>query len=428
MRVGVLLAAGSVNLDAARSSARVLEEVGSEEVIVISTTSSGSKRNAEELVKWFDEAGISVEKVEISSDKEADMKKRLEELKRVNADLVVISPGGASLSAIASRVFDKLAHVTFPFSLWNGMYYPYVPRPLQKVYFLGDVKRSFKNLAGRFPEVKGKPIRSSLANLVKKMNEVGEKCYKIKVEIGALGEVVWTETKPCEGEAEKEKLFDFGLRMKDLFQSLMRRRVIDRGADSLLWASGILPLKVTAGKEYIADSSAIYLGIINLHVARVVTVRVPRCALYELIHKYEESLKREKTDLVGLISKYLVEEIKDLVFPSPTDLCDKAFFQMDPLVLAGRSILTEDRGIRMMWGSSPLSRLAVTETPERVRSPRDLKEVDYYNYPFALYALLQLYVMLKLIAFELRELGKEDLINGKVEVDGKVVNSFPSNS
>jgi len=423
LKVGVLLAAGSVNLEAAYSAARVLEELGSKEVVIIHTTSPGSEENARRFERWLRSAGLKVERASVKSDAEAGMEERLKQLRSVEADVVVVSPGGASLAALASRAFERIAHVTFPFSLWNGLHYPYVPRPFQKVYVLGNVKRSFTNLAKAFPEeLPAAPVRRLVAGLVRKLNEAGGRCYKVKVVLSAgHQEIVNVATDLCEGSVRK--LAEAGTTAVRSLGYLESQRVLERGSQSLVWASGLLPIRVEPGKEYIADSSAIYLGALNLHVARVIRLRTPRCAFYEMIHKYEEGAKRTKLDVIGLISKYLVDEARGTEFPSPTDLCDKAFFQSDPLLIHDKVILTEDNGIKMMWMASPLSKLARVESPKRARTVKEALEVEHYTYPFALYGLLQFYAMLKLVKGELRELGRE-LFAGSVEVDGEAVDEI----
>ncbi|ABU81749.1 hypothetical protein [Ignicoccus hospitalis] len=437
MKVAVLLVAGRPNLEAAFSSVRVLEELGAEEVTIVYTSSEGARMNAKTFKEFLEKAGFKVEMKEVPSDSDSDLEERVKKLKEVKADVVAVSPGGASLAAAASKAFNTIAHVSFPFSLWRGLYFPYVPRTFQKVYFLpsSDFNTKFTNYADKIKVELNHlgPIRKRVAELTKRINEATDrKCPEIEVKVDAMMggfNIMSVKFKLCGNEEEEtKKVFSTSLRAMKEFIKASRSSRSWMGFDSSLYLSGLLPIKVGgegASTEYILDTSSILIGALNLHNAGLLRARVPRCALYELLHKYEESLKRSNPNYYGLLAKYVMEEAKALVFPSPTDLCDKAFFQIDPLLLDGKVILTEDNGIKEMWKETPLSKLARVESPRRVDKWEEAKKLGYYNLPYVTFALLQFYVIMKLLAEEVEKNKiSGEPVTGSLKVDNKTVDEF----
>ncbi|WP_157058725.1 hypothetical protein [Ignicoccus islandicus] len=431
--LAVLLAGGEVNLFSSISSTlRSLEEIEVDRVKVLHTPSG--KRNAEKLT------GIipSIEMAEVPGD-EASLSKRLSELKRhlSESDVVVISPAGASLSSVASKASSKVVHVTFPFGFWNGLVYPFVPRFLQRVTGIGDVKFRDKvddvienidlekvglNNLG--------PIRREVAQLVKKLNATlhytcndlncKKPSLKVTFDLGsAIGSV--------EVVTERDVTRITGAPM------LKGRGVLARGQDSLLWLSGLLPLdlmKSLKGKPIIADTSFVLLGALNW-VYKGFTIRVPRCVIYELIHKFEERAKRgDKVDLISLIAHDVVEEVKSLKieYPSPPDLCDKAIMQIDPLLMDGNVLVTEDKNFCKIWNLLPLRKLMNAEPLERKREVRSLIEIrdDEVGFADRVYATLQFYALIKRALLKMREIGEGAGLRAEVDVEGRKLDEIDS--
>jgi len=348
--------------------------------------------------------------------------------------------------------------VTFPFSFWSGFTYPHVPREMQRVYAIEGEEEFYPSKGGRSAHlmkgvVRGGPIRREMASLVSKYNSKLKRCLnseckstEIKVEVT----LKCVQKGGYRDEVRPEKIeirasVPEGAERKDVHNAFKKLKEWERrgfqGLTSILWLSGLLPIVVLHGEErvpsdkvLIADTSAIYLGLLNHYYAGF-RVRVPRCALYEMLHKYEEAIKPEKKkfDLIGLLSKALYDEVKaaGVEFPSPPDFCDKAFLQLDPMLLADNYIVTEDYGIRTLWEGSPLNRLAKLASLRRLREPEDS--------PSSIYGLFQFHALMKTVSKELRDVygergtllspkyGDEDCwLEGRFYRERTVIDSFSS--
>ena len=453
MKVGIFVTAGKQNFySAISSSLRTLEEVDVDELTLVHT--ERAKENVEKLSKLLSKLigskGLKAE--EIPGD-EVPWKERFEKVKSLDLDLAVISPAGTSLSSLVSKAFD-VAHVSFPFSLWWGLTYPFVPRFLQRFNALRDIDgdKVFMNVAGKvlskgmsdeMLNVLGErgPIRREAALDVLKMNSQYPKpckdsCpkpelkFEIKYSKGKVeDQVSWKEAKTLWSvtltDRPEDQLLKSARKALDVLKDLMEDGILERGSDTVLWLSGALPVEVEpedVSVPLIADTSALYLGILNTPYK----VRIPRCAMYELLHKYEERAKRSSkyVNLIGLISKALFEEVRarDSPHPSPPDLCDKALLQIDPLLLEGNAIVTEDVGIEMMWKGSPMEKLA-----KLVKVKRLDKKTKYYNEPYSYFAAFQLFSIFKLIDKELERVYRNRgaiRFSGKAYVNGQTFSSF----
>ena len=455
MKVGVFVTAGKQNFySAISSSLRTLEEVDVEELLLVHTqrAEDNAKALKDMLLKVFNR----VKNVTVSGD-DAPWKERFNEIKSLEIDLAVISPAGTSLSSLVTKAFETTAHVSFPFSLWWGLTYPFVPRFLQRFNTLNGSEgdKIHLNVAGKIMsggmaekllDTVGErgPIKREVALNVLKMNSHYSKpcrdvCerpeLKFEIKYSTNGKVDPKDRNSWKNAATLWSVTLADNPPKDLLKSannalnrinqLMSTGILERGSDSVLWLSGILPIDMEPegiSSPLIADTSALYLGILNTPY----TVKIPRCALYELLHKYEERAKRtvKYVNLIGLISKVLFEEVKARGFlhPSPPDLCDKALLQIDPLLLEGYAIATEDVGIEMMWKGSPMEKLAKLVKVKRLQN-----ETKYYNEPYAYYAAFQLFSIFKLIDKELNKLyGTKGSIrfSGKAYVNNQVFSSF----
>ncbi len=454
MRIGVFIAAGEVNFRSSLSSvARLIEEVSIDEIIIFYTTNS--KENADRLKERLEKfsSEIKIDLKEIPGDKEPMILrlKALEEFKD-KVDLALVSPAGASLASIAAMTFGKIAHVSFPFGLWSGLTYPYVLRQFQRVNVVPrEVESRGVNASSFEGEINGGRIRKKIAEMVRKINErVKKPCLncicenvEIRVEIWLTEADIKSTTildvkVKDENSRIEEEVRRARERLRRIEDSLWKKKKISVGGiDSLVWLSGLLKTIPDReikdrGKTFILDTSAILLGALNWS-ARGYKVRVPRCALYELIHKYEESVKpsRGKYNLVGLLGKALVDEIKHLglLYPSNPDLCDKAMLQMDPYLLYNTYVVTADKGIKMMWGESPLEKLA------ELIMVKKTDEVDEY-FPNRVYSLIYFFTLFKVIEEELSSLkgflrdkyGEEESAGitfaGKLYADGIEIDKF----
>ncbi len=380
--------------------------------MIILYTQNG-KQNAEKLANLLKDVVGKVEMEEILGDP-MPLKDRIESMrerkKKYQIDAAIISSAGSSTASAASKVFDAIIHITFPYGMWRNMTYPNVPRTYQKVIgYDVNFPKSMKNVAQNVKEeVKG--IRGKVGEFVRKMNaHVNKRCYSgedevcpsvnVEIEMGLRIIERFLSTRTCE-ERDKGNLryyeckfttFKFAIENKDIMISsgdkkyenvlkstkamLNAMERIDndltyfdldlKGFQSVLWTSGLLGVEVdgemSKDKALLLDSSAIFLGLLNYRYMGY-TIKVPRCAIYELIHKYAESVKkgRNKYNLPGLLAWVLEEEVSTLKLehPSPPDFCDKAFFQLDALVLENSYVVTEDFGLKEAWKRAPLRKIA----------------------------------------------------------------------
>ncbi len=455
MKLLVTVAAGDFNLASAISSiTRSLEELDVEEVILLHTqTSEGNAKEVERRVlqKLQD---IKYSTRVVPSDKNL-IKERFDSLESLKDELgkgsaLLVSPGGASLSAISSRVFSEavLVHVSFPFSIWNGLTYPYVPREFQRVNVYPHIEGSLKKITNVEGLRNGGPLRRAVTDLVKKINEMSEtrclnhKCKGTKLKInlyvtcetkvknigvGTGSNIYYLKNFIVDPLGDVDQLVE---ELKLQYDNIKKFESVFWKTDTLAWTSGLYPYKVIdeeSGQEvdlrggvFIADTSSILLGILN-DVYAGVNVRVPKCAIYELLHKYEESikLKKKKVDMVGLISKLLSDEAKTIgiEFPCPPDFCDKALLQIDPWILEGKTVVTEDDGIILLWKNSVMKDIAKVAKLQRLK-PDDDDFTSRISVPRVYYGAIQLYALFKVIAEELklwtaRKIKGDDMMPGE---------------
>ena len=456
MKVGIFVTAGKQNFySAISSSLRTLEEVDVNELVLVHT--ERAKDNVERLNELLSRVlGKEGLKTEMVPGDEVPWKERFEKIKSLDLDLAIISPAGTSLSSLVSKAFET-AHVSFPFSLWWGLTYPFVPRFLQRFNSLKEIseEKVILNVAGKvlsnemadeLLDVLGErgPIRRETALNVLKMNsQYSKPCkdecprpklrfeirYSKKGKVDPKDKISWREAEVLWSvtlaESPEEQLLKSAKGALNKLKGLMDEGILERGSDTVLWLSGVLPVEVEPKEvsvPLIADTSALYLGILNTPYR----VRIPRCAMYELLHKYEERAKRTSkyVNLIGLISKLLFEEVKarGSPYPSPPDLCDKALLQIDPLLLEGNAIATEDVGIEMMWKGSPMEKLA-----KLVKVKRLYDKTEYYNEAYSYFTTFQLFSIFKLIDKELERLygGKGTIrFSGKAYVNDQAFTSF----
>ncbi len=273
------------------------------------------------------------------------------------------------------------------------------------------------------------PIRREVASLTKKLNSIWKgacndsscerpSSIEVSVEVGSMP-VFRIKTAP---EKTAVTFTD------------KRNSILAPGQDSLLWLSGLLPLEVrgeTRDKPLIADTSFVLLGALNwVYKGRL--VRVPRCVIYELIHKFEERAKRGgKVDLIALISQDLVKEIKALKieYPSPPDLCDKAMMQMDPLLMDGNVLVTEDRNFYNVWTSLPLKKLMDAALVDRLGKRKSYVEVreGELRYADRVYSTLQFYALVKRALENLKEVDESSPnLRAEVRLNGELLEEFSS--
>ncbi len=419
MRIGLFVASGEINFRSALSSiSRTLEELKVDEVVIFHTTNS--RDNAERIKGRLEYLEVKVKMVEIPGDKEP-MILRLKELMeyREAVDVALISPAGASLASMASLVFKRIAHVSFPFGMWSGLTYPYVPRWFQRLNVISEnVERGGIDVSSFRGEVIGGKITTSVAEITKKINEsvrrscINDECepIKLKMQIRLMDVKTYKQENILNLEIKdettniKDAVLEGRRRLREAEEKLYKKKKVSVGGlDSIIWLSGMLstfpsPEIEDRRKTLILDTSAILLGALNWR-ARGYKVRVPRCALYELIHKYEEAVKptRGRYNLVGLLGKALVNEVKQLglLYPSSPDLCDKALLQMDPYLLHNTYVVTADKGIKMMWDESPLERLAPLVMVEKGAEPEE-------SFPNRFYSVIHAMALFKIIEEELR--------------------------
>jgi len=414
LKVALAVSASRVYCEAAKSSLlRAYEEFDFDRYVLLHTPNAS--KCVDELLDISKSLNLEVERVEVPGD-ERPLYERFSKIRNMEFDLALVSSAGSALGSLVSKVSKDLAHVTYPFSLWSGLNYPFVPRPFQVLYTLSrrtnaKIKRV---LPEKFLEASG--IKPQIGNLVAKINYTNKtsvlnacKGFEVRVELGIPGASENVTVDLCKDESEK--IFNFG---KNLERHL---KPFGRGSNSVLRLSGVLPTEPEEVGNLLLDTSAVLLGGLNWRSFGA-NVKVPLCAVYELLHMYMERAKPGGVELIPSLGALLVEELKDFIYPSTTDFCDKAFLQIEPILLKDLTIVTDDSGIKKLWNYLNMGSLAKVVGIRKVKHIEDLKFVKYNKF-FSFYALLQLYVLLKSYA---KEAGGG--MRGRIVTTGTVVDEF----
>ncbi|UXD22846.1 hypothetical protein IPA_08845 [Ignicoccus pacificus DSM 13166] len=433
---------------------RVAEELNLNAKDFVLLYTPNGKDNAERIKELLEKTlGDKVEVMKEVLGDPSPLSDRIEEFKRAKegfgVDTAIISSAGSSTAAAASKAFDRLIHITFPYGMWSGMTFPYVPRQYQKVVaYEVEFPQDMRNVAVRAEGKRGKGhLKEKVGELIKKVNaNVKERCYsgkgercepvEVDVEVGIRilkDKRIYSNINHCKEESRwgKEfyecKIANFNLKisnddimskkdlggigrevskalkvMSNLDNVLSNYNLNLEGFKSVFWTSGLLGMELEMegrsfelkrdDKALILDSSAIFLGFLNYY-HKGFNVKVPRCAVYELVHKYTEAVKRSrnKYDLVGQLAWVLADEVSALKLehPSPPDLCDKAFLQLDALVLENSYLVTEDFGIKETWKRTPLAKIAPLIWIRRSYELSTQKASDVTYYVFQLAAIFE---------------------------------------
>ncbi|BDC18803.1 hypothetical protein [Acidianus sp. HS-5] len=279
----------------------------------------------------------------------------------------------------ATKLGNRILHISFPFGPWLGLYYPYVPRFILKIAGgKKEVRKVFDyNLAKQAIDkwLKNRELSKIIARESLDYNIADDKNYledeDVELCLTREGKVN-TEGKDCILNLRADKNWNLvsltsdgkSVTFLDFLKEFKDSNTKEGTVRSLAGELGLYSIGVMLDDEkynirelskkfrgIIVDTNLIYNGIA---LYPDLNLLLPYCAYVEVSNNRASIKRRRSTKVERAVEDLAWIETQEIlsrfgIIPTQTFFCDAIMSMIDPLLLRDTLILTDDEGAYNHW-------------------------------------------------------------------------------
>ncbi|BFI75730.1 hypothetical protein [Sulfurisphaera ohwakuensis] len=327
---------------------------------------------------------IEIEMVSTESISDFNSFKKIIDEKTKECEKVYLVPtSGANIMAVFLALLSKenqryqLVNYIFSFGPWTRFYYPFVPRDLEVAYTLeGKVtdKPSLDLNLEHYLE-KNEFVRN-IQMFALKINKKFDTCNEMSLNVNGV-------------DILKTWSVDY-----DETRKLLNKHVFSDAnvSEALLKLSGAYDIliggkkieEVSYGRTVVIDTNLIYFGI---HTHEIRDLAIPYCADDEILRSVNK-----KDNPISYIIFYVYQSLlqRSKIIPSELTICDVAIPKIQPDLIKGALVITNDKNAFERWKELSLSSYAEVKYAELDKNSKRKSFAEVTSVIFNMASLLKL--------------------------------------
>ncbi|BAB64986.1 hypothetical protein STK_00350 [Sulfurisphaera tokodaii str. 7] len=336
------------------------------------------------LFEKLKEKGKKIEMVSTESISDFNSFKNIIDEKTKECEKVYLVPtSGANIIAVFLALLSKenqryqLVNYIFSFGPWTHFYYPFVPRDLEVAYTLeGKITNKPSLDLNLDPYLERNEFVRNIQMFALKINKKFDSCREMSLKVNGVDILrTWSVNYHETVKLLNKHVFS----NEDVSEALLKLS----GAYDIL-VEGKKLEEVSYGRTVVIDTNLIYFGI---HTHEIRDLAIPYCADDEILRSVNK-----KDNPISYIIFYVYQALlqRSKIIPSKLTICDVAIPKIEPDLIKGALVITNDKNAFERWKELSLRSYAEVEYAELDKSNRRNSFAEVTSVIFNMVSLLKL--------------------------------------